>query len=106
MFEDHSAATFRVRKALVPEEILFASMPDVNKDAACKCSGGRRVFVQHVSALPFHMVCDSVLHHRRNHVARSLRRCCRVVNMTGFLMLCGCGMKTLMSPKIQFFAVS
>jgi hypothetical protein len=31
MFEDHSAATFRVRKALVPEEILFANTPDVNK---------------------------------------------------------------------------
>ena len=32
MFEDHSAATFRVRKALVPEEVLFASTPDVSKD--------------------------------------------------------------------------
>ena len=32
MWEDHSAATFRVRKALVPECILFADAPDVSKD--------------------------------------------------------------------------
>lgn len=32
MFEDHSVATFRVRKALVPESVLFATTPDVNKD--------------------------------------------------------------------------
>lgn len=31
MFEDHSAATFRVRKALVPERLLFATSPDVSK---------------------------------------------------------------------------
>lgn len=31
MFEDHSAATFRVRKALVPESVLFATNPDVSK---------------------------------------------------------------------------
>ena len=34
MFEDHSAATFRIRKALVPEEVLFATFPDVCKARA------------------------------------------------------------------------
>lgn len=33
MLEDHSAATFHVRKALVPEEILLANAPDVDKDS-------------------------------------------------------------------------
>lgn len=32
IFENHSAATFRVRKALVPESMLFAAAPNVSKD--------------------------------------------------------------------------
>ncbi|CAE7253833.1 unnamed protein product, partial [Symbiodinium sp. CCMP2592] len=35
-FEDHSAATFRVKKALVPETLLFANTPDVGKEFAAK----------------------------------------------------------------------
>lgn len=46
MFEDHSAATFRIRKALVPEEVLFATFPDVCKARAeVKISSHRKVAV-------------------------------------------------------------
>ena len=57
MFEDHSAATFRIRKALVPESVLFADAPDVKKATGPSASVGIPCSNHMIASAPENLSC-------------------------------------------------
>ena len=79
MFEDHSAATFRVRKVLVPESILYAHTADVTKDAAlhqvllsiyvpCQLVRTSKEYASHLQSRKYHWLLDCLWNRDENLV--------------------------------------